>query len=106
MRMTEPSVSLAVIKYINCLHLIRRPGLLVLIMFYVTVAFGQSPDSLRQLLSAAGPAEKPGILCNFAAKIMEENPEQAVKYAAEAYELARASGNGAEEARALYLQAE
>ncbi len=63
-------------------------------------------DSLQQVLVSAGVAQRPGILNDFARKIMEDNPEQAYHRAQEALKLSRDLHNLKEEARALYMMAD
>jgi tetratricopeptide (TPR) repeat protein len=63
-------------------------------------------DSLKRVLASVAPREKVKILNDYAARIMEESPEQAAGYATEALTMARETSSRNEEARSLYLLAE
>lgn len=86
-------------------YVIRIYWLILFFAFAANATVGAS-DSMQQVIAASKPGEKSKVFNDAAAKIMEENPDQAAKYAMEAFNMAKAAGNQKEEARALFLQAE
>ncbi|MDP1622424.1 MAG: tetratricopeptide repeat protein [Bacteroidales bacterium] len=78
-------------------------------IFFLSVlsaSAGGESDSIKQIIASAKQIDRARIFNDFAAKILENKPEQAILHATEALQHARKIKNLREEARALFILAE